>query len=117
MPQNVMETDATNDVATWRIRVTCWMSKATCTHDHAQAYVHSHSPEHMHVRARARARTHTHTHTHTQIYNIYCFSTLLIIRKRPSVLFIITLSGLFRSVERPSQIWSQPNFSSCACAW
>ena len=35
----------TNDVTIWRIRVACWISKATCT------------------RPSARARTHTHTNT------------------------------------------------------
>ena len=46
---------ATNDVTIWRIRVACWISKATCTH----------APEHTHARV----------YTHTQICNSYFFST------------------------------------------
>ena len=41
----------TNDVTIWRIRVACWISKATRTHTHA----HAHTPKHTH------ARSHTHT--------------------------------------------------------
>ena len=38
---------ATNDVTIWRIRVACWISKATCTYAHA----HAHAPGyHMHAR-------------------------------------------------------------------
>ena len=46
--------ETTNDVTIWRIRVACWMSKATCTH--------------------------THAHVHTQICNVYRFSTATMIR-------------------------------------
>ena len=44
----------TNDVTIWRIRVACWISKATCRHAHA----HAHAPGRTHTRARA--------HTHMQ---------------------------------------------------
>ena len=47
----------TNDVTIWRIRVACWMSKATCTHLHA----HSHAPGHTHAR----------THAHLFIYLLF----------------------------------------------
>jgi hypothetical protein len=30
---------ATNDVTTWRLRMECWVSKATCTHTHTDKYV------------------------------------------------------------------------------
>ena len=53
---------ATNDVTIRRIRVACWISKATRTHAHA------------------------HAHAHTQICNIYCFSTATMIRERVSEL-------------------------------
>ena len=42
---------ATNDFTIWRIRVACWISKATCTYAHA----HAHAAGHEHARA------HTHT--------------------------------------------------------
>ena len=58
---------AINDVTTWRMRVACWISKATCTHAHAQAHAR-----------RIYARI--------QICNIYCLSTATIIRERASVL-------------------------------
>ena len=36
-----MDTEgAKNDVTIWRIRVACWISKATCTYAHE----HAHSP-------------------------------------------------------------------------
>ena len=31
---------ATDDVTTWRIRLVCWISKATCTYSHARALTH-----------------------------------------------------------------------------
>ena len=40
---------ATNDVTLWRIRVACWISKATCTHAHA----HAQPLGHKHTCARA----------------------------------------------------------------
>ena len=46
---------ATNDVTIWRIRISCWISKATCTHTHA------------HVRARARTRARAHTYIHKYV--------------------------------------------------
>jgi hypothetical protein len=50
MSKNMVEPEGvTNDVIIWRIRVTCWTSKVTCTHANA----HTHALGHMH--------THTHT--------------------------------------------------------
>jgi hypothetical protein len=54
---------ATKNVITWRIRVACWISKAT----------------------RTRMYTPTRPHT-TQICDIYCFSTATKIRERASML-------------------------------
>ena len=53
MSKNGGARGATNDVTIWRIRVACWISKATCTHTHA----HTHAPVHTHERA------HEYTHT------------------------------------------------------
>ena len=70
---------AATDVTLWRIRVACWISKATCTRPRA--------------RTRARARTHTHTHTHTHIRNIFfCFSMTTMIHESASMLRYTTLS-------------------------
>jgi hypothetical protein len=44
---------ATNDVTIWRIRVACWISKATCTY----AHVHAHAPAYPHARTRPHAYT------------------------------------------------------------
>ena len=74
---------ATNDVTIWRIRVACWISKATYTHAHAQA----HALRHTHA--------HTRAHKRTKRLNSYCFSTITMIRKRVSVLrhtFIVLLN-------------------------
>ena len=50
IPKNVVETEgATNDVTTWRIRVACWISKATCTYAHERA----HAPGNPHARTHA----------------------------------------------------------------
>ena len=56
---------ATNDVKIWRIRVACWISKATCTFAHA----HAHQPGYPH------AHTHAYACTHRPICDTYCFST------------------------------------------
>jgi hypothetical protein len=53
------ERETTNNAIVWRIRVTCWISKATSTHANAL----SHSPGHMQARA------------HAQICNTYCCFT------------------------------------------
>ena len=44
---------ATNDVTIWRIRVACWISKATCTYAHA----HAHALGYPHARTRKHAHT------------------------------------------------------------
>ena len=67
---------ATNDITTWRIRVACWIRKATRTR------MHTFTRSGTSINARARA----HTHTHTQICNMYCFSTAKMTRERTSVL-------------------------------
>jgi hypothetical protein len=77
-------TAATNDVTIWRIRVACWISKATCTHSHARAHV----IWYMHISKSARA------HARTHIWNIDWFSKVKIIRYRPSILRCSTLPVL-----------------------
>jgi hypothetical protein len=57
---------ATKYVTTWRIRIACWISKTTCTHEHAH--------------------TRLGTRTHIQICNIYCFSTATMLCERSSIL-------------------------------
>jgi hypothetical protein len=44
---------ATNDITTWRIRVACWISKATCTYAHWPA----HAPGYPHTSTRTHAKT------------------------------------------------------------
>jgi hypothetical protein len=56
----------------WRIRITCWISKATCTH------------------------------THTQICNTYCFSATTIIRERAWLLRYTYIACLVFSWFGPS---------------
>ena len=53
------ETGTTNDVTIWRIRVACWISKATCSYAHA----HAHAPGYPH----------TYTHTHTNNWYVLLF--------------------------------------------
>ena len=65
--------EATNDNTIWRMRVACWISKATRSHAHA--YSSAPSFPHTHARARASAPAHARTHTYIEICNIYCFST------------------------------------------
>ena len=75
MSKNMVEPEGPQTTLQYaRIRVECWISKATCTHLHAKA----------HVPGRARARRHA--RAHTQICKIYCFSKAKIIRGRASVL-------------------------------
>jgi hypothetical protein len=63
-------TGVTNDVTIWRIRVACLISKATCAHPH------------VHANAPGQART----GAHTQIRNVYCFSTVTMVRECASIL-------------------------------
>jgi hypothetical protein len=37
----------TNDVTIWRMRVACWISKATCTYAHANASGHARTHKHV----------------------------------------------------------------------
>ena len=69
MSKKVVET-VTNDVTIWRIRVACWISKATRTYAHA----HAHAPAYPYAR------------THKQNNNTYCFSTDTMIHERASML-------------------------------
>jgi hypothetical protein len=65
MWKNVVEPEATNDGTLWRMRVTCWINKATL------------APLHPHTRA---------ARTHTQICNTYCYFTVAKISEpHPSV--------------------------------
>ena len=50
------------EMTIWRMRIACWIPKATNT--------------------RARARTHTHTHTHThRLFNTRCFSVATMVAR------------------------------------
>ena len=49
LSNNLVESVATNDVTTWRIRLPCWISKATCTHEHAYTCACSLSHTHKYV--------------------------------------------------------------------
>ena len=44
----------------WRMRVACWINKAT----RAQAHTRTRAPTPTHAHTYSRARAHTHTHTH-----------------------------------------------------
>jgi hypothetical protein len=65
IPKNIMKTERSHMTSQYgRIRVTCWISKATCTYAHAHAYARKHA----------------------QISNTYCFPTAKVIRERASTL-------------------------------
>jgi hypothetical protein len=93
---------AINDVTTWRIRVSCWISKAICTYEQA----HAHAPGYpMH----ARTRKHAHT---DQYIIIIAFPQQQWFRERTSMLrytYIVcivsfarwTLSGTLRVTIKP----------------
>ena len=55
-----------NDITIWRIRVACWINKAT------RAYAHAH----------ALAPGHSLAHTHSHICNTFCLSKATVIRWR-----------------------------------
>ena len=66
----------------WRMRIACWVAKATHTHTH----IHTH------------VDTHTHTDTHT-ICNAYCFSpATMFMRTRLNVMSIHPLLFLLINV-------------------
>jgi len=72
-------------ITTWRMRIACWIPKATNTH------------------------THTHTHTHTQ-YNTYCFSTATtVIRTRLNVTSYVHWSSC---ISKPVNIYKRHDASS-----
>jgi hypothetical protein len=52
MPKSSLEPEGvTNDVTIWRMRVACWISKATCTQAHTHAYESgkTHARKHAHI--------------------------------------------------------------------
>jgi hypothetical protein len=67
---------AKNDVTIWRIRVACWISKATCTYVHA----HAHASEYPHAQVRA------HTHALTKQWVILIAFPRQVIRERALIL-------------------------------
>jgi hypothetical protein len=82
---------ATDDVTTWRIRVTFRIKKATCKHAHAHA--------HALGCTRARPRAHTHTHTHTHVILI-AFSRQQLFRERASMLLYTYIACLVQNSHR-----------------
>ena len=71
---------AIHDVTIWRIRVACWISKATRTDAHAHVY----APGYPH------ARMHAHAWTHRPICNTYCFSTTKALQRTFSLLSCVS---------------------------
>ena len=57
--------EATNDVTIWRIRLACWISKATHTH-----HAHAQAPGHPHTCRYASTHAGTHESARTQTYVI-----------------------------------------------
>ena len=89
---------ATNDV-TWRIRVACWISKATCTYAHA----HAHAPVYPHT------RTHAQACTHRPICNTFAFHSNNGFVNTPQCYVIRTLSVLLKlnsNMLAPLVIWT-----------
>jgi hypothetical protein len=88
------------DVTIWRIRVACWISKATCTHVHA----HSSMPLHRHVRI------------HTQLCNTCCFSTAAVVSQTcfSGMLHIHCLS-CYEFMSDPHYPVPYVSFISCSC--
>jgi hypothetical protein len=85
---------ATTDIAIWRIRIKCWISKATRT----QAHVQAHAPCHTSPLSLSLSLTHTHTHTHT--HSGKCLILTAFVRqqwlaKSPQLYVIRTLAVLF----------------------
>ena len=75
MSKNVVESKATNDNTTWRIRVACSIKAG------------------LHVRTHARARARTHTHTREYVILI-AFPQQQWFRERALVLYVHCLSFL-----------------------
>ena len=71
MSKNMVEPERPQRV--WRLRVTYWISKATCPQVHV-------APVHPHLHTRARA------HKHTELCNTYCFPRQQWFRERASFL-------------------------------
>ena len=97
----------TNDVAIWCIRVACWISKATCT----LTWAHPHMSR----------PTHTHLHIHAQIYNIYCFSTAIMMCKCASLLCYTYIACLVKIIVVSHTLhinyWSMNSALAVACKW
>ena len=72
MSKNMAEKEGTNDVTVWRMRVKCWINKATCTYANAHALGHTHPCPSV--------------HTHTHINNTHSFFTAKMIRERALML-------------------------------
>jgi ABC-type Zn2+ transport system substrate-binding protein/surface adhesin len=72
----------------WRMRIACWIIKATNTHTHSHTLTHTHTHTHSHTHTLTHTHSHPHTHTHTlthththRICNTYCFSTAKIVAR------------------------------------
>ena len=59
MSKNMAETEATNDVTIWPIRLTRRLRKATHAHARIHAQAHAHAPGHTHTYALSHSRAHT----------------------------------------------------------
>ena len=66
--KNVVEPERPQ-MTPWRMRVSCWISKATHAQAHANALLRALSLTHTRARADSNAQR-----CHTEIYNTYCFS-------------------------------------------
>jgi hypothetical protein len=71
----------------WRMRIACWIPKATQTHTHT-THTNTHTNTHTHK------HTHTHTHTHTYILLFHCNN---VCTNAPQFHFIRTLPVLFKN--------------------
>ena len=77
----------------WRMRVACWISKATRAKAHALARASTLRRMHAHACVHTHTHTHTHTHLHREICKTFCFSTRLDVTSYahwPRSLFLIT---------------------------
>ena len=81
MSKNKVEPERTQTI--WRLRVSCWISKATraqaCARALAPTTTYPPKRTHAHKLMPSPAHACTHTHTHTEICNAYCFSTATVV--------------------------------------
>ena len=63
MSKNLVEPERTQTI--WRMRIACWVRKATRAQAHAiaRALTPTHTRTHASTRPHVHARTHTHAHT------------------------------------------------------